>query len=60
MRKEYISPSLTVVVLATEGLLAASNVRIDSSDSGGGDMDTRKKEQTTDMWGNPQNKGIWD
>lgn len=60
MRKEYISPSLTVVVLATEGLLAASNVRIDTTGPGGGDMDTRKKEQTTDMWGNPQNKGIWD
>lgn len=59
MRKEYISPSLTVVVLATEGLLAASNVYIDSSGSGD-DMNTRKKEQTTDMWGNPQNKGIWD
>ena len=59
MRKEYISPTLTVVVLATEGLLAASKVLIDSSGRGG-DMDTRKKEQTTDMWGNPQNKGIWD
>ena len=59
MRKEYISPSLTVVVLATEGLLATS-VPIELHGSGGGDQDTRKKEQTTDMWGNPQNKGIWD
>lgn len=59
MRKEYISPSLTVVVLATEGLLALS-VPIEANGSGGGDQDTRKKEQTTDMWGNPQNKGIWD
>lgn len=59
MRKEYISPSLTVVVLATEGLLALS-VPIETNGSGGGDQNTRKKEQTTDMWGNPQNKGIWD
>ena len=59
MRKEYISPSLTVVVLATEGLLATS-VPIDSTSPGGGEMDTRKKEQTTEMWGNPQSKGIWD
>ncbi len=59
MRKEYISPSLTVVVLATEGLLATS-VPIEINGPGGGDQDTRKKEQTTDMWGNPQNKGIWD
>lgn len=59
MRKEYISPSLTVVTLATEGLLATS-VPIDTTGPGGGGQDTRKKEQTTDMWGNPQNKGIWD
>ena len=59
MKKEYISPTLTVVVLATEGLLAVSKVEIDSTGSGGGDMDTRKKEQTTDMWGNDPNKGIW-
>lgn len=60
MRKEYISPSLTVVVLATEGLLATSDVHINTTGLGGGDQDTRKKEQTTDIWGNPQNKGIWD
>ena len=59
MRKEYISPSLTVVVLATEGLLATS-VPIELNGSGGGDQDTRKKEQTNAMWGKPQKKGIWD
>lgn len=59
MKKEYIGPSLTVVVLATEGLLATSGVEIDTTGPGGGDMDTRKKQQT-DMWGNDPNKGIWD
>lgn len=60
MKKTYIRPSFAVFTITTSSIMAVSNegVRINSGGSGY-DMDTRKKN-STDMWGNEKNKGIWD
>lgn len=61
MKKTYISPVLNVFITECEGLLATSDVRIETDNNSGhagGGMMTNKKEQT-DMWGNDPDKGIW-
>ena len=59
MKKTYISPSLSVVNMATEGVVAASDVRINSGASGN-TMDSNKMQNPNNMWGKDNNKGIWD
>ena len=58
--KTYISPSLSVVIMATEGVVAASDVKINSAAPGGNTMDSNKMNNPNNMWGNNNNKGIWD
>lgn len=58
MKKTYIRPSFAVFAITTSSIMEVSSVKVDP-DKEGNEFGTQKKG-TTDMWGNENNKGIWD
>ena len=49
MKKKYVAPSMEVVEMQTENLIAASGTSLN--------LDTKAQNEDTQMW---SKKGVWD